>query len=91
MVRRFKSSGLLRHVDWYIFTDVSEARTSSIIRVNQSKAIVFGLLGSENGGIYSSQMSESVYQSTWRNMPEHNSSALLSEPQISQIMTLVEI
>jgi hypothetical protein len=74
---RLKSSGLLRHVDWKIMTDVAEAHISSIVRFSKSKSNVFGLLGPEDRDICYSQMSESVYQSTLRNIPEDDSSAVL--------------
>lgn len=35
--KRFKSSGKLRHVDWYMITDVSIADNTFVFRVKQWK------------------------------------------------------
>jgi len=74
-----------------MLTDVAGAHISSIIRVSKSKSEVFGLLDPEDMGIRSSLISESVYQSTWRNILEDDSFALLSEARSSQIVTLLDV
>jgi hypothetical protein len=64
---RFKSSGMLCHVEWQVVTSISKDHGAVIFRVEQS--MKSGLLDFENEGTKSLRMSVTIYQLVQGNTP----------------------